>query len=250
MRRLLLLAALVGATLLAVPAIGGARAHGRLTCHSGVTVFRHGGTRLFWASRGHPGRRHPVWYACSSVLRRPHAFVRGKLTTDDVVFRFRASGMRVGWVWESRRRHGARGEGHRRQRRDRLRAQSAGTARRAARAGDGGRGRRGAVIARAGERRDHMDHEVGKRRERECQRVGGRRAPTVTCPFRTARRRDGAASGAGRERGSPTAWRRAVAKRGEPTLRWACGKVNASHLMEPAGIEPATSALQRRRSPN
>jgi hypothetical protein len=96
-----------GALALAVPAASSARSHSRaLTCHSGVTVFHQGSARLFWAGRGQTGRKHPVWYACSSTLHRPHAFIRGHLTTDDVVSRFRAAGTRVGFVWESLKPNG------------------------------------------------------------------------------------------------------------------------------------------------
>jgi hypothetical protein len=96
-----------GALALAVPAASSARTHSRaLTCHSGVTVFHQGSARLFWVGRGQSGRTHPVWYACSSTLHRPHAFVRGHLTTDDVVFRFRSAGTRVGFVWESLKPNG------------------------------------------------------------------------------------------------------------------------------------------------
>jgi len=96
-----------GLLALAVPAASSARTHSHaLTCHSGVTVFHQGNTRLFWAGRGHPGHKHPVWYACSSALRRPHAFVAGHLTTDDLVSHFRAAGTRVGFVWESLKANG------------------------------------------------------------------------------------------------------------------------------------------------
>lgn len=105
-RALLCVAVAVVAAFAAAPATGAARGHKRLTCHSGVTVFHQGGTRVFWAARGRAGRQHPVWYACSSSLRRPRAFVHGALTTDDVVFRFRAAGARVGFVWESLKPNG------------------------------------------------------------------------------------------------------------------------------------------------
>jgi hypothetical protein len=96
-----------GLLALAVPAASSARTHSHaLTCHSGVTVFHQGNTRLFWAGRGHPGHKHPVWYACSSALRRPHAFVAGHLTTDDLVSHFRSAGTRVGFVWESLKANG------------------------------------------------------------------------------------------------------------------------------------------------
>jgi hypothetical protein len=105
--RPLVVVIVAGALALAVPAASSARSHSRaLTCHSGVTVFHQGSARLFWTGRGHPGRKHPVWYACSSSLKRPHAFVRGGLTTDDVVSRFRAAGTRVGFVWESLKPNG------------------------------------------------------------------------------------------------------------------------------------------------
>ena len=96
-----------GALALAVPAASSARSHPRaLTCHSGVTVFHQGSARLFWSERGHPGRKHPVWYACSSTLHRPRPFVQGHLTTDDVVSHFRVAGTRVGFVWESLKANG------------------------------------------------------------------------------------------------------------------------------------------------
>lgn len=86
------------AAVLAAPSAGAAGR--RLTCHSGTTVFRSGSTRLFWVTRGRAGARHPVWFACSSSLRRPHAFVSGPPAAADVVGHFRASGSRVGFVWE------------------------------------------------------------------------------------------------------------------------------------------------------
>jgi hypothetical protein len=105
-RTLLFAAAVLVAAFVAAPASGAARAPKRLSCHSGVTVFHEGGARLFWAPRGRRGQQHPVWYACSSTLRRPHAFIRGGLTTDDVVAHFRAAGSRVGFVWESLKPNG------------------------------------------------------------------------------------------------------------------------------------------------
>ena len=94
-----LLATLVCAiALMATPSASAA--HGRLTCKSGTALFHSGSTRLFWVSRGRGGERHPVWFACSSSVRRPHAFVSGSPGSADVVGHFRASGSRVGFVWE------------------------------------------------------------------------------------------------------------------------------------------------------
>jgi hypothetical protein len=89
------------AAVLVAPSAGAAG--GRLTCHSGTTVFHSGSTRLFWATRGRAGARHPVWYACGSALRTPHRFVGGSHASVDVVGHFRASGTRVGFVWEQLR---------------------------------------------------------------------------------------------------------------------------------------------------
>src|SRR5215831_10434738 len=86
------------AVLLTVPPAAEASGHSRVTCQSGQTVFHHADTRLFWANRGRSGAKHPVWYACSSTLRRPHQFLSGKRGTYDVLLHFRSFGNRVGFV--------------------------------------------------------------------------------------------------------------------------------------------------------
>jgi hypothetical protein len=83
---------------LASPSASAVAGQGRLSCRSGLTLFRHGSLRVETDEHTESdGLSAPVFYECSSRAGRPHVFFAGSEGASTFADSFRLFGARLGF---------------------------------------------------------------------------------------------------------------------------------------------------------